>query len=104
MKLQGFDSLKSHVAAFRTPRGVLPYCLGILGVILLTGLFFWAADRYFAEWMPDGEIVILALGFLLLSRFYSQRKRYLKEYGAVAYSKALVRFGIPGLGIITASI
>ncbi len=104
MMLEGFDSLKRHVPAFRTLGGVLSYGLEILGVFLFTGLFFLAADRYFAEWMPDGEIVILALGFLLLSRFYSQRKRYLKEYGATAYGRALVRFGIPGLGIITASI
>ncbi len=73
-------------------------------VFAATSLFFLAADRYFAEWMPDGEIVVLALGFLLLTRFFSQRKRYQEKYGNRAYEQAFARFNIPGLGIVAASI
>ncbi len=74
--------------------------LAIVGVIVLTGLFFLAVDRFFAEWMPDGEIVIFALGLLILSRFFSQRERYLRQYGDRAYRTAFWRFCVPGLGIV----
>lgn len=104
MKMQGLDALKGHVPELRTSWGWLRVSLGILAVIILTSLLFLAADRYFADWMPDGEIVILALGFLILSRFFSQRTRYQQMFGAASYLKALERFIVPGLGIITASI
>src|SRR5512142_3361568 len=74
------------------------------GIALLTALFFIAADRGFPEWMPDGEIVVLALGFLVLSRFFSQREIYRRKYGDLAYQNALTRVGIPGCGIVAASI
>ncbi len=77
--------------------------LGILGVMLLTCLFFLGADRYFPEWMPDGEIVVLALGLLILSRLFSQREKYQQRYGELAYRTAFWRFGVPGLGIIGGS-
>jgi protein-S-isoprenylcysteine O-methyltransferase Ste14 len=54
--------------------------------------------------MPDGEIVIMALGFLLMSRFFSQKKRYQQKYGEFAFRQAFVRFIIPGLAIVFASI
>ncbi len=78
--------------------------LAMVAVIVLTCLFFLAADIYFPDWMPDGEIIILALGFLVLSRFFSQRARMKERYGATAYAKAYGRYAIPGLGMIAASI
>ena len=96
--------MQRHVPAWRTPMGLLSIPLGIILVAVLTSLFFLTVDRYFADWLPDGEIVILALGFLILSRFLSQRKRYLQRYGDRAYAVAFPRFFITGLGIIVASI
>jgi protein-S-isoprenylcysteine O-methyltransferase Ste14 len=104
MKVQGLESLVGHVPELRTLRGWLRALLDIVAVFVLTTLFFMAADRYFPEWMPDGEIVILALGFLLLSRFFSQTQRYRQMFGEGAYLKAFERFSLPGVGIITASI
>ncbi len=104
LRITGLEALQRHVPGWRTPTGLLTVPLGIAAVALLASLFFWAAVRYFAEWMPDGEIVILALGFLILSRFFSQRKRYLQQYGDRAYAVAFTRFFITGLGIIVASI
>lgn len=98
MNIRGLDTLRSHLP---NP-GRLPF--GIATVFLLTSLFLLAADRYFVEWMPDGEIVVLALGFLILSRFFSQRKRYQEQYGSNAYTKAILRFHTLGIGIILAGI
>lgn len=73
------------------------------GIALLTALFFAAADRFFPAWMPDGEIVVLALGFLVLSRFFSQRERYQRLYAEVAYQTAFRHFAVPGLGLLAGS-
>ncbi len=83
--------------------GLIKVALAVLGVILLTSFFFLAVDRYFSEWEPDGEIVVLALGYLLLSRYFSQRDRYRKKYGKAAYETAFWRLAMPGLGIVGAS-
>jgi protein-S-isoprenylcysteine O-methyltransferase Ste14 len=104
MHINGLDRLQERVPEMRGTGGFLRVALAIGGVFVLTSLFFLAADRGFPEWMPDGEIVILALGFLLLTRFYSQRKRYQERYGERAFWMAFTRFNIPGLGIVAASI
>jgi protein-S-isoprenylcysteine O-methyltransferase Ste14 len=46
----------------------------------------------------------MALGFLIMSRFYSQKKTYQQKYGELAYRNAFARINIPGLGIVLASI
>ncbi len=96
--------MRAQVPEFATASGLLRVVLALLAVFVLTSLFFLAADRWFPEWMPDGEIVMLALGFLLLSRFYSQRERYQKKYGEHAYYAAFTRFSVWGLGVVAASI
>jgi protein-S-isoprenylcysteine O-methyltransferase Ste14 len=88
----------------RSRLGYASVSLGFAAVIAVTSLFFVLVDRGFYAWMPDGEIVVLALGFLILSRFFTQRTRYQREFGERAYSSAFVRFVIPGLGIVAASI
>jgi protein-S-isoprenylcysteine O-methyltransferase Ste14 len=104
MNIKGLTPLQEHVPELNTRSGILRGPLAVGAVFVLTTLFFLAADRGFPEWMPDGEIVVLALGFLILSRFFSQRRRYQAKYGALAYRNAFARFGIPGLGIVSASI
>lgn len=100
--MSDMDQDKSWAKRTWGPR-FLGVALAILGVIVLTSLFLLAADRYFPEWMPDGEIVVLALGFLTLSRFFSQRERYRQRYADEAYVTAFWHFGVPGLGILAAS-
>lgn len=93
------QSLRRHVPTLNTPSGLLRPLLGIAAVFVLTSLFFLAADHYFAEWMPDGEIVVFAVGLLILSRFFSQKARYEQTYG-----RAFALYAIPGLGIVFACI
>ncbi|MGZ6316677.1 MAG: methyltransferase family protein [Anaerolineales bacterium] len=104
MNLRGLDELRKHAPALSQPGGLMRPLLAIGAVFALTTLFFLAADRGFAEWMPDGEIVVLALGFLLVSRFFSQKDVYRKKYGELAFQNAYTRFCIPGLGMIMASV
>jgi protein-S-isoprenylcysteine O-methyltransferase Ste14 len=104
MSTRGLDALRAHVPGLGSRWGLLRVALAILLVLVLTSLFLLAADTWFSEWMPDGEIVILALGFLLLSRFFTQRERYQRRFGEAAYRIAFSRFNIPGLGMIGAAI
>jgi protein-S-isoprenylcysteine O-methyltransferase Ste14 len=104
MNLHGLEDLRKHAPALGQPGGLMRLLLAIGAVFVLTTLFFLVADRGFAEWMPDGEIVVLALGFLLVSRFFSQKEVYRKKYGELAFQRAYARFCIPGLGMIAASL
>ncbi|MFH1183897.1 MAG: isoprenylcysteine carboxylmethyltransferase family protein [Chloroflexota bacterium] len=100
----GWDVLRTHVPPLRSPGGIaglLSYAAAVFG---LTSGFFVIVDREFPEWMPDGEIVVLALGFLILARFFSQKARYQARFGDQAYARAVSAFVIPGLGIVFASI
>src|SRR5512143_1025763 len=87
MSIRGLGPLRRLVPEIGTQWGLVRVVLAIAAVFLLTTLFFLAADRWFVAWMPDGEIVVLALGFLILSRFFSQRSRYQVEYGPRAYQQ-----------------
>ena len=104
MNVKGLDTLRAQVPEVATRWGLLRVGMAILAVLAATTLFLLAADRWFAEWMPDGELVVLALGFLLISRFFSQRERYQQKYGDRAYQVAFARYNIWGLGIIGAAI
>jgi protein-S-isoprenylcysteine O-methyltransferase Ste14 len=104
MELNGMDQLRKHVPELRTPGGIALIALAFAGVITLVTLFFVWVDRVFIEWMPDGEIVIMAIGFLLLSLFFSRRTIYQQKYGELAYRNAFAHFCLPGLGIIFASV
>jgi protein-S-isoprenylcysteine O-methyltransferase Ste14 len=104
MKLPGMDAVRAHVPQMQSRRGVAAVMLGFLLAFLLPTLFFVIVDRLFPEWMPDGEIVGLAVGFLLLSRFFASREPYRRRFSVQAYPRAFARFAIPGLGIIAGGV
>lgn len=104
MKINGLEDLRAYVPALRPPRAVVAVVSAILAVIALTTIFFLTVDHVFAEWMPDGEILLLALGFILLARFFSARNSYTEALSDGAYPVAFTRFAVPGLGILAASV
>ena len=104
MSFKGFEPLRKHVPDLQTTGGFILVILAFAAIIILTTSFFILVDFKFIEWLPDGEIVIMALGFLIMSRFYSQRKNYQQKFGELAYRNAFARFNIPGLAIVFASI
>lgn len=104
MKMKGMDEFRRHVPDLQTAGGAIRFGALLAAVFLLVTLFFIWVDHVFAEWMPDGEIVFIALGFLILARFYSRKHPYQMKYSGLAYRNALVRFYIPGFGILCAAI
>lgn len=104
MKLNGIEQLRKHLPDLETRNGAIKLILIFLFWFALTIAFFYWVDLVIPEWMPDGEIVLIALGFLVRALFYSRKKIYQQKYGELAYRNAFVRFATPGLGILIASI
>jgi protein-S-isoprenylcysteine O-methyltransferase Ste14 len=104
MALKGMDELRKHVPELESQSGIIFVLSAIAAVFIGTTLFFILVDTRFSIWEPDGEIIFLALGLLIMSRFFSQKKIYQEKYGDLAFRNAFARFNIPGLGIVFASI
>jgi protein-S-isoprenylcysteine O-methyltransferase Ste14 len=104
MNISGLRQLSQHVPDLNSGAGRLRLLLLSIGYFALTTAFFLLTDRLIPDWQPDGQIILMALGFLILARFFSQKKTYLERYAELAYRNAFVRFVIPGLGIIFAAI
>jgi protein-S-isoprenylcysteine O-methyltransferase Ste14 len=104
LNIKGLDALRRHVPELQSSRGLVLAIAALAGVFFATSLFFILVDTRFSEWMPDGEIVIMAIGFLIMSLFFSQKEIYRQRYGDFAYRHAFAHFNIPGLGIVFASI
>ena len=103
MYITGFDQLRKHVPELRSTRGVIGVIFFFAGIFTLVTLFFLWVDWRFYEWMPDGEIIVMAIGFLTMSLFFSQKEKYRQKYGELAYRNAFTRFWSVGLTIVIAS-
>jgi protein-S-isoprenylcysteine O-methyltransferase Ste14 len=104
MNLKGLDAVRRHVPELQNKGGIAIVIFAFLFLFVLTTLFFIIVDIKFVEWLPDGEVVIMAIGFLIMSRFFSQKLKYQQKYGELAYRNAFTNFNIPGLSIVFASI
>lgn len=103
MQLKGLDNLIRHVPELNTTSGILKIAAYFLGIFALTTIYFILTDQI-PTWTLDSQIVVMAIGYLLLSRFFSQRKIFQEEYKETAYQNAFGRFALPGLAIIFAAV
>jgi protein-S-isoprenylcysteine O-methyltransferase Ste14 len=103
MDLKGFDNLARHVPELNSTGGGMKIAASLVGIFGLTTLYFILTDNI-PTWTIDSQIVIMALGYLLLSRFFTQKKIYIEKYASDAYRQAFGRFALPGLAVVFASI
>ena len=103
MQLKGFERLAQHVPELTTRGGSLKIAAYFSGVFAVATTYFILTDQI-PTWTLDSQIVIMALGYLILSRFFTNKKPYLEKYGEAAFRLAFGRFCVPGLAIIFASI
>jgi protein-S-isoprenylcysteine O-methyltransferase Ste14 len=96
MELKGMEQLEKHVPDLNSPRGSMRVGLYALGWFLL-GTFYFIITDHIPTWSIDSQIIIMALGYLLLSFFFSRKKAYQEKYKELAYRNAWAHFGIPGL-------
>ena len=103
MDINGMEQLRKHVADLNTPRGRARIGLYLLGWFLLITLYFVISD-HIPTWSIDSEIVVIALGFVVLRLFFTRKKAYQEKYKELAYHNAFAHYGIPGLAIIMAAV
>ncbi len=97
------EQLRKHVPDLNTPRGKVRIGLYLLGWFILVTLYFAISD-HIPTWSIDSEIVVIALGFIVLRLFFTRKKAYQEKYKELAYRNACVHYGIPGLAIIMAAV
>lgn len=103
MKLKGFDEIAKHVPDLNSTGGRTKLALRFGGFFILTTAYFIISDQI-PTWTMDSQIVVMALGYLILSRFFTQKKIFIEKYKEMAYRQAFVKFAIPGLAIIFAAL
>ena len=103
MNLKGFENLARHVPELNSTAGGMKIAASAVGIMGLTTLYFILTDNI-PTWTLDSQIVVMALGYLLLSRFFTQKKKFIEKYADDAFRQAFGRFALPGLAVIFASI
>ncbi len=99
MKIKGWDALAQRFPELRSAK---PAALA-LGCFTLTTFYFLVSDQI-PTWTIDSQIVVFALGFLVLRRAFTQRKKLVEKYKEGAYSQAALRYIIPGVSILFAAV
>jgi protein-S-isoprenylcysteine O-methyltransferase Ste14 len=103
MGVNGMEQLRKHVPDLNTRDGRIRVGLYALGWFLLVTFYFVVSD-HIPTWSIDSQIVVIALGFILLRLFFTHKKAYQEKYKELAYRNACAHYGIPGLAIIMAAV
>jgi protein-S-isoprenylcysteine O-methyltransferase Ste14 len=103
MEIMGMEQINRYVPDLNSKRGRLKVGLYVLGWFLLVTCYFVTTDRI-PTWSIDSQIIVIALGFLVLSLFFSRKKAYREKYGELAYRNAFAHYGIPGLALIMSAV
>jgi protein-S-isoprenylcysteine O-methyltransferase Ste14 len=103
MQITGFEQLAQHVPALNSTGGKFRLASKFIGIFALTTLYFILTDNI-PTWTLDSQIVVISLGYLILSRFFTQKNRYIEKYKELAYAKAFEHFVISGLAVVFASV
>jgi len=101
--MKGMEQLNKHVPDLNTPGGRVRVGLYFLGWFVLITSYFLISDKI-PTWSIDSQIVVLALGFLVLSLFFSHKKEYQEKYGELAYRNAFAHYGVPGLAMVMSAV
>lgn len=103
MKIKGLDTLSKHVPELNSSKGKTKIALYALTLFLLVTVYFLITDNI-PTWSIDSQIIIMALGFLMINMFFSRKHAYKEKYNELAYRYALAHYVMPGLALIFASI
>ena len=103
MKFEGMDILSKHVPELNSAGGRARIALYALTMFALVTAYFIITD-HIPTWSIDSQIIIIALGFLVMSLFFSRKQAYQEKYKELAYRNAFAHYGFPGLALIMAAI
>jgi protein-S-isoprenylcysteine O-methyltransferase Ste14 len=103
MKFKGIDTLTTHVPELNSKGGKVRIALYMMFLFTLVTVYFIITDRI-PTWSIDSQIIIITLGFIVMSLFFSRKKAYKERYKELAYHNAFAHYAIPGLAINMAAI
>lgn len=103
MKFKGMDTLSKHVPELNSTGGKIRITLYAIFLLTLVTAYFIITDNI-PTWSIDSQIIITALGFIVMSLFFSRKLTYKGKYKELAYRNAFAHFGMPGLALIFAVI
>jgi protein-S-isoprenylcysteine O-methyltransferase Ste14 len=103
MNIKGLDALAKHFPESNSTGGRLKLAGIVFGSFALTTAYFLISDQI-PTWTIDSQIVVFALGFLFVSRAFTQKKLFIEKYKENAYQQAALRFIFPGVSILFAAV
>jgi protein-S-isoprenylcysteine O-methyltransferase Ste14 len=103
MKFKGMDILARHVPELNSTGGKARTALYAVFLLALVTAYFVVTDNI-PTWSIDSEIIIVALGFLILSLFFSRKSSYKEKYKELAYRNAFAHYGMPGSALIIGAV
>ena len=103
MKLKGIDILSKYIPELNSAHGKLRITLYAISLLALVTAYFIVTDNI-PTWSIDSQIIIMSLGFLILSFFFSRKQHYKEKYKELAYRNAFVHFVMPGLALIFGAV
>ena len=102
MKFKGMDTLSEHVPELNSIGGKVRTTLYAIFLFTIVTIYFIVTDNI-PTWSIDSQIIIIALGFIVLSLFFSRKQIYKEKYKELAYRNAFAHFIMPGLALIFAA-
>jgi protein-S-isoprenylcysteine O-methyltransferase Ste14 len=103
MKFKGMEILSKYIPELNSAGGRGRIALYALILFALVTAYFIITDKI-PTWSIDSQIIIIALGFLVTSLFFSRRQTYKEKYKELAYRNAFAHYAIPGLALNMAAI
>jgi len=103
MNLNGMEKLEKHFPDLTSSNGKTRVGLYAIGLLAIGTLYFITSDNI-PTWSIDSQIIIVALGFLVMSLFFTRKKAYLQKHKELAYRNAVLHYGLPGLALILSAV
>jgi len=103
MKSTAIDQLSKHVPELNSSSGRVKITAYALLLLALVTAYFIVTD-HIPTWSIDSEIIIAALGFLVMGLFFSRKQAYQEKYKELAYRKAFAHYAMPAHALILGAI
>jgi protein-S-isoprenylcysteine O-methyltransferase Ste14 len=103
MDIKGMDILAKYVPKLNSLSGRVRIVLYALFLLTAVTTYFVVTDNI-PTWSIDSQIIITALGFLVLSLFFSCKQAYKERYGKLAYRNAFAHYVMLGLALIFGAV
>jgi protein-S-isoprenylcysteine O-methyltransferase Ste14 len=103
MNFKGIDKLAKHVPELNSTWGGIRIFLYLAFLIAVVTAYFIVSDNI-PTWSIDSQIIVVALGFLVLRLYFTRKRSYQQKYGELAYRNAFAHYVMLGLALIFSAV